>query len=968
MIQEARVRLTVERAFEGRRASSYNLFIAATMFTIVANLVSYLFVLLYFRSYFNTRGQIAQRISFLNHARLNFFGALLSWTYYWGINTSTISYEPVYPLIELDRSRGHESHWIPPGIAWDSSAMHFNILSRGYYQNFTESVVSMAQDGDDLTKYVGALFTSDSLGVVFCSPDGRPAYEFWGNFRTVWSFMFMKESMMESTPNTAAWFSESEEMCILMSSVFHLTPDALNSLRSTVSAMSEDMAMEAERILKPLKFAFPIALFVITGAVFEIASCIYQREVGRFAALLLSLPKQDKRECVKAIRRDRDIDDMVAGQAVRARSVNMAAVFNIALVLDLVACTGVFYACLENVDWYNTHYWYMNNWILLATGRKSNIVEGTLASLYAVLVTNASTHNYRGAQYNYLDQARLLKRIQDAVDRMVGQNKDLLEGDGVRPSATGQSADVDRLTLEQQCETNQSDQSFHESYRCSSALQMVHVFLTLTLKVKINPEIYNSRVTEGEIAELIHLAEAHLLPLILEIDRLYISMSDRVEEQFISSHQMYLIIDVVILALALFVVIRFCWVVNSCYDVLLTLMRRVSPSHILAAQSLQWYLLNRSNSMEREGLTAEERIIHHSADGIVCMGPTGLIDLINPAVTSVLGFQPEQLLGQPLNSLLVPAQMDKISQQIKLMADHQSAPLFEGHVTCLTDDEQEVHCGISLIAMFDGDQVSAFVAILTDESQLLKQQQEAEALKKQSEQLLFQILPRGIVVRLNAGEKDISFTILSATISFIDIVKFSEYSSNLTPQDIMGNLSLIFSSFDEELAKHPQLLKIKLIGDVYMSAGGLFTPDSAPEAHAREMVHFALEALKIIDDVNVKLNSLLAVRIGVNTGGPILAGVLGTDKPAFDIIGDPINIAARLQSTDIPGQIQVSEDTYKLIHDMPAKIEYRGEIELKGKGKKRTYLVSLLADQSLLGTSTSAFEDFARYLPDSTTG
>jgi class 3 adenylate cyclase len=94
---------------------------------------------------------------------------------------------------------------------------------------------------------------------------------------------------------------------------------------------------------------------------------------------------------------------------------------------------------------------------------------------------------------------------------------------------------------------------------------------------------------------------------------------------------------------------------------------------------------------------------------------------------------------------------------------------------------------------------------------------------------LYQILPPSIVTRLNADEKDISFTIPSATIYFIDIVKFSDYSASLTPQESMGNLSLIFSSFDEELAKDTQLIKIKLIGDVYMAAGGLFAPDAAAE-------------------------------------------------------------------------------------------------------------------------------------------
>jgi class 3 adenylate cyclase len=242
---------------------------------------------------------------------------------------------------------------------------------------------------------------------------------------------------------------------------------------------------------------------------------------------------------------------------------------------------------------------------------------------------------------------------------------------------------------------------------------------------------------------------------------------------------------------------------------------------------------------------------------------------------------------------------------------------------------------------------------LKDESLILQQQREAELAKRQSETLLYQIMPREVVTRINAGEKDISFSIPCATIMFIDIVKFSEYAANLTPQEIMGNLSLIFCAFDESCAKYPLLMKIKLIGDVYMCAGGLFDPDGPSATHASQMVSFALDALQIIDQVNPRLNALLAVRIGVNTGGPILAGVLGTDKPAFDIIGDPINVAARLQSTDIPGKVQISEDTHALIALMDFTIEYRGEVDLKGKGKKKTYLVSPKRESIVVGVSSS---------------
>jgi class 3 adenylate cyclase len=129
------------------------------------------------------------------------------------------------------------------------------------------------------------------------------------------------------------------------------------------------------------------------------------------------------------------------------------------------------------------------------------------------------------------------------------------------------------------------------------------------------------------------------------------------------------------------------------------------------------------------------------------------------------------------------------------------------------------------------------------------------------------------------------------------------------------------------------------------------------------MIRFGLDALQILEDTNTKLNALLAVRIGVNSGGPVIAGVLGTDKPVFDIIGDPINIAARLQSTDIPGKIQISEDTHTLIQGMDFQVESRGEVELKGKGKKKTYIVEPTSDSSMKLVMSTSLEDFVRFVP-----
>ncbi|KAK8871827.1 hypothetical protein M9Y10_007570 [Tritrichomonas musculus] len=294
--------------------------------------------------------------------------------------------------------------------------------------------------------------------------------------------------------------------------------------------------------------------------------------------------------------------------------------------------------------------------------------------------------------------------------------------------------------------------------------------------------------------------------------------------------------------------------------------------------------------------------------------------------------------------------------------------IFEGHFICITDDAKEMPCGITILGMSsqghtlkseesnqDHLKVTSFVFILRNETQLIEQQKEAEASKAQSENLLFQILPRHIVAKLNSGEKDVSFTVQSASIIFTDVVKFSEYASGLSPQEIMGSLSIMFAAFDSSAKKYDLITKIKLIGDIYMAAGGLFSDDEVPaKSHAEQVLNFGVDCLNELEDVNIKLNANLQLRVGINTSGPILAGVLGTDKPVFDIIGDPINIAARLQTTDIPGKIQIAKSTYELISEEDFEIEERGEVYLKGKGKTTSYLVSPLRNINALVSASSS--------------
>ncbi|MEM1172724.1 MAG: adenylate/guanylate cyclase domain-containing protein [Cyanobacteria bacterium P01_H01_bin.35] len=205
--------------------------------------------------------------------------------------------------------------------------------------------------------------------------------------------------------------------------------------------------------------------------------------------------------------------------------------------------------------------------------------------------------------------------------------------------------------------------------------------------------------------------------------------------------------------------------------------------------------------------------------------------------------------------------------------------------------------------------------------------------QEKSERLLLNILPAPIAQRLKQGEKTIADTFSEVTVLFADLVGFTKLSANLSPAELVELLNMIFSRFDE-LAEKYGLEKIKTIGDAYMIVGGLPTPK---EDHAEAIAKMALDMLNQVKEFSEKQEKLLQIRIGINTGA-VEAGVIGTKKFAYDLWGDTVNTAHRMESHGIPGKIQVTEDTYNCLIDKYT-FQERGMIEIKGKGMMRTYLL-----------------------------
>jgi adenylate cyclase len=212
--------------------------------------------------------------------------------------------------------------------------------------------------------------------------------------------------------------------------------------------------------------------------------------------------------------------------------------------------------------------------------------------------------------------------------------------------------------------------------------------------------------------------------------------------------------------------------------------------------------------------------------------------------------------------------------------------------------------------------------------------EDLEQERRRSESLLLNILPQSIVTRLRDGEMVIADRITEATILFCDLVGFTALSQDLPPDRTIDLLTRIFSAFDRLAAEHG-VEKIKTIGDSYMAAAGI--PERQSD-HAARIAMLAPRMLAAVDDIAKATDLKLQARIGIHTG-PIVAGVLGTHKFVYDVWGDTVNTASRMESHSLPGRIQVSAATRNALGDR-FTFEPRGTMEIKGKGRMETYFLS----------------------------
>lgn len=815
------------------------------------------------------------------------------------------------------------------------------------------SLSNLAKDDYDLIK-LSEKFILKGYG-VFCTENGEPMEVVSTSERGLLGYLFKIVLATEQLQgkNATVW-NESREMCEVVQNIPMIYSSILGHIAifaDRESQTSDDFA----KVMIWISIFGSIGIFLITFLPSFIIYLYFIHEVKDFFASLMLTPKDTFIEASRPISTRKDEQEKDSGAAAYIEPNRLPRIiFPILLILNSLITTILWLVMFLKFETTNTNYKDLSHWADLSSRRFPSVIETvSLAYMNAILIRQGDTP--------YATKETFLKYMANSRSVAEESHFELTVFTNNTNPINRYSSYIDSLSYDNTCKQNVNDNEtdMHNNYRCASLEILMTIFIKLSQDVYFDLALNRDVLQSPSFAVLEHICFYHLLPLLEKEQDFIIGSATDLEKNF-TNYVFVLMIACILCCLLFFIfeeiIIKY---LESSFAVFRILMSRFPPSQVIANASLLNLIIGKTKSTRIQQLSAEHAVIDSSPSAIFSLSSELTIEAMNTAASTMFGYTPEQLLGQALSSLIPVSSLntlsatttttntsitatemnpnDRLYRQAQLMKQNQAAMTYTSKIRGLKDDGTEIVLESTLLCMNRG---MAFALIANDQTQIERQMRQVEEAKKSAERLLNQILPPMIVQKMNAGETEISFTVNSATIIFIDIQKFSDYAATLTARQIMQNLGRIFNYYDELVPKFPTLIKIKLIGDVYMAAAGLFNPDVSPDVHATEMINFAIGALHGLEEANEILEASLSVRIGINTGGPLIAGVLGIDKPLFDIIGDPINVASRLQSTDIPNMIQISQATYDLIKDKGFNVAERGKIFLKGKGEQMAYIIT----------------------------
>jgi class 3 adenylate cyclase len=286
---------------------------------------------------------------------------------------------------------------------------------------------------------------------------------------------------------------------------------------------------------------------------------------------------------------------------------------------------------------------------------------------------------------------------------------------------------------------------------------------------------------------------------------------------------------------------------------------------------------------------------------------------VNSGITRILGFSPEQLLGQLIEVILAEESKERFVQGLE--SARQGGGIFAGELSCLTDHHEEVLCRISVVALDQERNLITLdnIAILNERRAL------AMGTREQCDRLVESLIPKEFSALVETdGHKGGAVGVNAASVMFMEIMDLDHIAAAVSPSEFMATIGALFRVVDDVAQQFDNITPVRVVANQYFCAAGLFTANEAKSG--RDIVGFALRCLEEVGELRPNLPVEINVRIGISTGGPIAIGAIGSTGLHFDVIGEPIGVAQQLTQVAPPSGIVISAETYacNLVHGIQA--------------------------------------------------
>ncbi|OHT07880.1 Adenylate and Guanylate cyclase catalytic domain containing protein [Tritrichomonas foetus] len=564
-----------------------------------------------------------------------------------------------------------------------------------------------------------------------------------------------------------------------------------------------------------------------------------------------------------------------------------------------------------------------------------------LATVLLLNMLPASIHPYVTYHVNGYDTKNILNFIFEWQELSNSRYQAVRYGDDTLDAVPFSSIGIDVSAGESDPNCVEDVPIFnHQIYNCWTS-----DLLTSFVQMEVNALIHKFNMT-GEIypgdsvflthiwhIHQVHIYNQYFAPMFSEIIPMVLSSMNKQVPKITG-------VSYALLAIAIIFEIAFIVVINMSEERQKFALRLLlhCPGNVVVSNSHITAILAGNFSLKHIDSTTRDAefydvLVKDLPDSVIICDLMGNIISANVATGRVYGLDIEQLVNTPISDLGKQIFGDDNPFQGIPESQQNSFVGFEKNFEFKRNDGNIIHVVLSLSMVHE-----SLIVSTRDITQTVMYNKLISDERAKSDKLLSSILPARLVPRVQAGEKNISFAVQTASIVFMDIVSFTPWCGSLEAAQVMKTLNMLFKELDALVAAHPTMTKIKCIGDCYMAAGGLFMEINQPAQHAKDVVDFGLDAIDALQVLNVEIEQDLKIRVGVNTGGPIVAGVLGTEKPTFEILGPTINMAQQMEHHGVPMKVHVSRAVYELIYGGNFDVKERGEIEIKG-GNVVTYIV-----------------------------